>query len=131
VQQNSSFLPSFQQRRRLYATNDSQQSSSEDSQGSQEQPEQQQPLEQQQERWQQHAEQMRQQQQHQQAGSRGMLQFAAKMLGSMALLAVAAGVSARPSYAAPMRQVKARLQRAQLVHFPCNQYLAPSIFAGC
>jgi hypothetical protein len=31
------------------------------------------------------------------------LQCAAKMLGSMALLAVAAGVSARPSYAAPLR----------------------------
>jgi hypothetical protein len=33
------------------------------------------------------------------------LQFASKLLGSMALLAVAAGISARPSYAAPMRQV--------------------------
>jgi hypothetical protein len=53
---------------------------------------------------------MRQQQQHQHAGSRGLLQFAAKMLGSMALLAVAAGVSARPSYAAPMRRVPVLLQ---------------------
>uniref|UniRef100_A0A383VRP6 AAA+ ATPase domain-containing protein n=1 Tax=Tetradesmus obliquus TaxID=3088 RepID=A0A383VRP6_TETOB len=111
VQQNSSRAPLSRPHVRLYATNDSQQSSSE---GPQQQPEQQQqPLEQQQERWQQHAEQAQQQQQQQQASSRGLLQFASRMLGSLALLAVAAGVSARPSYAAPLSSDRVTTQVQQ------------------
>lgn len=67
-------------------------------------PEQQPLLQEQQQPWQR---QMPEQQQHQQPNSsKGLSQFVAKMLGSMALLAVAAGVSVRPSYAASFRQVQ-------------------------